>query len=501
MRKHFKDKETMAGEASHIEFITNEKTPDDDNAEHFYQEDDKFTWTPEEERKVVFKIDSYLLITIFWMYLLSYMDRTNVGNAYAAGMKEDLGMDSSQYSIALVVFFAFYVAFEIPASYILIKIGPKLFIPTIMLLWGVISCCFSAVHTNGQVVALRCLVGLFEAGFAPGILLILSSWYKKAEQSRRFAAYISAAILSGAFGGIIAGLITEYLEDAKGIAGWRWLFIIEGCGTIFISLIAFSTLLPLPQHMKPNKSFSKRDIQIALRRLQKDNVVNDDGDNISAWQALWLNCKSLRVLLLIVGYMVIVGSSTLSYFYPTLNEGLGYTVFMIQYMTIPIYGSAFILNLLVAFFSDRYMKWRGAYLSILLLAAGVFSIVVVTHYEYKTRYAMLCLMASALWAANALALSYAATTLSDKDSKTRSVGLSLINALGNLAQIYGSYLFPSKDSPKYLMGFGVITGMCFLGGIIYGILAVINYLKLKRIRSNTIFQESDHELEITKRND
>lgn len=499
MKSVFKSKEKLAAASSHIEFIPNQATSDDYDTDHSFHHacNELITWTPEEEKKVVFKIDCYLLITIFWMYLLSYMDRTNVGNAYAAGMKDDLKMDSSQYSIALVVFFVFYVIFEIPASYLLIKIGPKLFLPTIMLLWGVISCCYSAIQNNGQVVALRCLVGLFEAGFAPGILLILSSWYKKAEQSKRFAAYISAAILSGAFGGIIAGLITEYLEDAKGIAGWRWLFIIEGSGTIFISLIAFFTLLPLPQHMKPGKRFSEREIQIALERLQKDNVVNDDGDNVSAWQAIWLNCKSLRVLLLIVGYMVIVGSSTLSYFYPTLNEGLGYTGFMIQYMTIPIYGSAFVLNLFVSFFSDRFIQWRGLYLTILLLAAGIFSIVVVTHHEYKARYAMLCLMASALWAANALALSYAATTLSDKDSKTRSVGLSLINALGNLAQIYGSYLFPSKDSPKYTMGFGVITGMCFLGGITYGLLAVINYLKIKKQKS-TSFQETASEPDIVK---
>lgn len=488
MNKNYKSKAIIS---SHVEFEPNEVTSDDNDTDHslHHAGNEMITWTPEEERKVILKVDGYLLITIFWMYLLSYMDRTNVGNAYAGGMKDDLNMDSSQYSIALVVFFIFYVIFEIPASYLLIKIGPKLFLSSIMLLWGIVSCCYSAVQNIGQVVALRCLMGLFEAGFAPGILLILSSWYKKAEQSKRFAAYISAAILSGAFGGIIAGLITEYLDGAKGIAGWRWLFIIEGSGTIFIAIIAFFTLLPLPQHMKPDKRFNQREIQIALERLRKDNVINDDGDNISAWQAIWLNCTSLRVLLLIIGYMVIVGSSTLSYFYPTLNEGLGYTGFMIQYMTIPIYGSAFTLNLFVSIFSDRFIQWRGIYLTVLLLAAGIFSVVVVTHHEYKTRYAMLCLMASTLWAANALALSYAATTLSNKDSKTRSVGLSLINALGNLAQIYGSYLFPSKDSPKYILGFGVITGMCFLGGAAYALLSLIKYLKTNK-SNRTIFEET-----------
>ena len=90
----------------------------------------------------------------------------------------------------------------------------------------------AAVKSYRGLVALRFIVGVFEAGFAPGILLILSSWYKPDEQSKRFAVYISAAGLSGAFGGLLAGAITDGLEGAHGIEGWRWLFIVEGSATI-----------------------------------------------------------------------------------------------------------------------------------------------------------------------------------------------------------------------------------------------------------------------------
>lgn len=90
----------------------------------------------------------------------------------------------------------------------------------------------AAVTDYTHLVVLRLFVGVFEAGFAPGILLIISSWYKKEEQSKRFAIYISAAVLSGAFGGLLAGAITDGLEGAHGIRGWRWLFIVEGVATI-----------------------------------------------------------------------------------------------------------------------------------------------------------------------------------------------------------------------------------------------------------------------------
>lgn len=140
-------------------------------------------------------------------------------------MMEDLSLSSNEYSVALIVFFVSYVVFEVPSNLVLSRTRPSLFLPTIMFIWGGITCCMAAVKNYHQLVALRFVVGIFEAGFAPGILLILSSWYKKNEQSKRFGVYISAAVLSGAFGGILAGAITGGLDGAHGIAGWRWLFV------------------------------------------------------------------------------------------------------------------------------------------------------------------------------------------------------------------------------------------------------------------------------------
>lgn len=101
-----------------------------------------------------------------------------------------------------------------------------------MIIWGALVCCMAAVKDYHHLIVLRIFVGTFEAGFAPGILLIISSWYKKEEQSKRFAIYISAAVLSGAFGGLLAGAITGGLEGSHGLRGWRWLFIVEGVATI-----------------------------------------------------------------------------------------------------------------------------------------------------------------------------------------------------------------------------------------------------------------------------
>lgn len=110
---------------------------------------------------------------------------------------------------------------------ILAHTKPSIFLPAIMFLWGIVTIVMAWVNNYHALIGIRVIIGVLEAGFAPGVLLILSSWYKPDEQSKRFAVYISAAILSGAFGGLIAGAITSKFDGRYGIAGWRWLFIVR----------------------------------------------------------------------------------------------------------------------------------------------------------------------------------------------------------------------------------------------------------------------------------
>lgn len=127
-------------------------------------------------------------------------------------MATDLNLDSSRYSICLVVFFIGYVLCEVPSNMLLARSRPSIFLPTIMFFWGCITVGMGFVPSYQGLIGFRVVIGILEAGFAPGVLLLLSSWYKPEEQSKRFAVYISAAILSGAFGGLIAGGITSGLD-------------------------------------------------------------------------------------------------------------------------------------------------------------------------------------------------------------------------------------------------------------------------------------------------
>lgn len=442
-----------------------------------------FTWTPEEEKQLVKKIDLFLLPTIWLMYLLSYMDRTNIGNAKIAGMQHDLNLSSDQYSITLVVFFVTYVVFEPPSNMLLVRLKPSVYLPAIMIIWGALTCCMAAVDSFEHLVALRILVGVFEAGFAPGILLIISSWYKRDEQSKRFGVYMSAAILSGAFGGLLAGAITGGMEGTGGLRGWRWLFIVEGGVTIVWAACAYFILLDFPAN---TKRLTDRERAIAIARLREGGVQTHamGEERMGKLKSLRLAIMDWRTVAFILGYMVIVGSSTLSYFYPTLVKGLGYTdTITAQYMTVPIYAVAFVCTAVTTYFADSISNHRGLVISGWLTFSLITSILVCVIYNFTARYALLVLMAAGLWSSNAVSLSYASATFGSMQPEVRAIAVALVNALGNLAQIYGAYLFPAHDKPKYLMGFGVISGMLGFGICVY----IFLHVALRRKEGITTF--------------
>lgn len=227
----------------------------------------------------------------------------SVGNAKVAGMEQELELDSNRYSIALVVFFVGYVVFEIPSNMLLEHIKPNVWLPIIMFAWGCVTIGMAFVKTYQGLIGFRVAMGVLEAGFAPGVLLVISSWYKKSEQSKRFAVYISAAILSGAFGGLIAGGIVGGLDGVHGIAGWRWLFIVEGAATAGVSIIASFLLLDFPA---TTTRLTERERELALARMAAEAMMveTSDGPALTHSQALKRSLSNWKTWLFVLGYMV-----------------------------------------------------------------------------------------------------------------------------------------------------------------------------------------------------
>ena len=203
-------------------------------------------FTPAEQKKIIGRIDRRLVLTLGFLYCVSLMDRTNTGIAVVAGMGVDLDLIGDRYSIIVLVFFITYVLLQPPATVILRKVGPRIFLPTITVLWGATMICMGFLKTWTQMIPMRLVLGIFEAGFFPGCAYLLSCWYPRYELQKRNAVFYLIGSMASAFSGILAygfsqmaglgsgaGLGAYYgptlldptapSGEKGGISGWRWI--------------------------------------------------------------------------------------------------------------------------------------------------------------------------------------------------------------------------------------------------------------------------------------
>lgn len=261
-------------------------------------------------------------------------------------------MTSDQYSIVLLVFFISYVLFEVPSNLIISRVRPSLYLSGLCIVWGGVSASMAATRNWKELAAVRFALGIAEAGFAPGVAFYLSSWYRRYELSTRYSIYYTATAISGAFSGLLAGLITQHLDGARGLAGWQWLFIIEGVGSSFLGCF---TWMFMPDWPATTKFLTEEERVLAAQRLAYDGLGNTTGgEKTSEWKAVKLCFTDWRVYCLILLYMLSTGAQTIQYFVPTLVSSMGYSGYDAQYHTIPVYASALVFILVFCMCAD----WR-----------------------------------------------------------------------------------------------------------------------------------------------
>ncbi|KLT38881.1 MFS general substrate transporter [Cutaneotrichosporon oleaginosum] len=410
-----------------------------------------------EEKRLVRKIDLHLLPTLWVMYILNYLDRTNIGNAKVGadhgGFEQDWNLSSADYSLVLSIFFVGYLLWEVPSNMMLARSKPSIFLPTIMFIWGAMSVGAKGMTGLGGMVAFRFVLGLVEAGFFPGVMLLMSCWYKPEELSKRIAMFYTASLVAGAFGGLLSFGIMDGLEGKGNTRGWKWLFIIEGLITVVVACFAFFIL---PNYPLTTKWLSDDEKRLATGRLLASarGTTEDEEEHISHWQAFKLACKDPKTWVFVLIYNLLNMVGTISYFFPTLLGSMGYKGNMRQLMTVPIYVVALIISVTLGFVADKtrqkaYVVAGGATL------ATVSFVLVAAVPNDKVKYTFLCFGGGGVWTCVPVFLSWMVTMFDGREK--RAVCIALINGFGNTASIYGSFFWPSHTKPKYIMGFSLTT--------------------------------------------
>jgi len=414
--------------------------------------------SPELGNRTVRKLFWRLLPFLFLLYIVAYLDRINVGFA-ALQMQKQLHLSDAVYGLAAAIFFAGYFFFQLPSNLILARVGARRWITVIMVAWGVISCCMALVTTARRFYALRFLLGVAEAGFFPGMILYLRNWFPRNARGRAVAWFMTANPLAGVIGGPISGALLGLHQ--LGIAGWQWLFVLEGLPAVVLAVVVLFTLKDDPQQadwLKPEERLWLSTM------LDQERVLHAEVGAAEIWAAF----LSWRIWLLTIVYFGLTTSGYgLILWMPNFIHSLSdVSNFAIGIISVIPYVATAIAMVLVGMHSDQTGERRWHLAGSAFAAAVTLLLCAYTNSIVPS----LAAISLALMATFSMQGPFWATATSLLSGTAAAAGIALINSVGNLGGFFGPYIIGVKKN----------AGGGFRGGmlIIAGFLALAGFLSV-----------------------
>jgi len=368
-------------------------------------------------RKVSLRIIPFL----FLCYVVSFLDRINIGFAQLQ-MKHDLGFSDAMYGLGAAVFYVGYVLFEVPSNLLLAKFGARRTFTRIMLLWGAASVGMMFVATPGHFYLLRFLLGVFEAGFFPGIVLYLTYWFPAKRRAGVMSVFFAGVAVAGVFGGLVSGWIMRDMAGVMGLHGWQWMFAIEGAPAVLLGLVALRVLVDTPR----DAHWLTQGEQERLAALcPQTNASADAHDRRGLLDAL----RNPRLYLFAFIYFSLTCASlTLSFWMPLMIRDFGITdVLSVSLYTVVPNAIGAVGLILIARHSDRVAE-RRKHFACCTIGGGIALAALTLHFpSFPLMLAILSLAATLIFAALPI---FWAVPASHLPGKSAAAGIAVISSIG-----------------------------------------------------------------------
>ncbi|CZR57910.1 related to nicotinamide mononucleotide permease [Phialocephala subalpina] len=405
--------------------------------------------------------------------------RGNIGNALTDNMMKDLSIDQETVNTGTSLVFVGICIGDIPANLAIQKIGADIWLPCQLLAWGLVATFQAFIKNKAGFLATRFLLGLCESGFIPGTLWYLTKWYTKRELGKRTVLFFIGSYTANLLNGLIAyGLLR--LRGRGGLAGWQWLFLVDGLATLTVGII---TLFLLPRDptrgnailkLNPFSQFSKRETDILLGRIVRDNPYNTDPRDshlsqlqivvsvLTDWK-VWMHCS---MALLGLEY-----SPPLNTYSPSIIKTFGYGTFNTNLLTMPNSALLMITTFALAWWSD---KVNSRSIPIIFAAFWLLTGLIVLDTLPHTRshwvfYAFLVFTGgSPSW--HPINVSW--LQANQPTPRKRAIAIALYMAMTNLSGVPASHIFQASDKPYYHNGFKILFIMAAMA---IGLMVVMRF--------------------------
>jgi D-galactonate transporter len=408
------------------------------------------------------KVSARVIPFLFVCYVVSFLDRINIGFAQLQ-MKHDLGFSDAMYGLGAAVFYVGYVLCEVPSNMLLARFGARRTFMRIMLLWGIASTSMMFVSSPTQFYALRFLLGVFEAGFFPGIVLYLTYWYPARRRAAVFSIFFAGVAVAGVLGGLISGWIMRDMAGVAGFAGWRWMFLIEGLPAVLLGLMAAFWLVDGPE-----KARWLTEAEKAHLLAQRDGA----GDHAHSTRSFGAALRNPRVYLFAFIYFSLTCASlTLNFWMPLMIRDFGvHDVLAISLYTVIPNAVGAVGLMWIARRSDRRgeRRWHFAACTI---GGGIALALLTLHLaSFAAMMAILSIAAVLIFAALPIFWAVPSAYLT---GKAAAAGIALISSIGITSGIVSPWAIGlikthtgSMDNALYLLAaLLVASGAALVAGV------------------------------------
>lgn len=459
--------------------------------------DPNYTWTPKEEKKLVWKLDWYVTFWAYLMFTALDFDRSNIQQAISDNMLGDLGLTTGDYNLGNTINLVCFLASELPSQLISKKLGADVWIPTQLVLWSAVSISQAAITNRHGFLATRALIGAFQGGFICDTCLWMSYFYTSKELPFRLSLFYIANPLTSVFSSLLAFAVLR-IKTHLLPHGWQWLFIIEGVFTLLIGLFSYFKMPPSAVQTKTwfrrTGWFTDHEEKIVVNRVLRDDPSKGDMNNRQPVgpKELFKTLTDYDLLpIYIVRIFCDIGSSPVSTYMTLTLKKLGFSTFNTILLTIP-YNVLMIITMLIAGYMSEIVQSRALVIGV----TPLWVLVTLLPLRYWSgsqvkvwpTYVILTLLLGhpPVWP---LTISWCSAN--SNSVRTRAVSAAVVNIFSQAGAIVSANIYRPDDKPKYKRGNVDLIGIA-IGGIAACLLARQYYIfrnKYKERKWNSFTDE------------